>query len=802
MEGKATITLHPHFYATDSLVLNAREMILNEVSILNKDGKHLPVTFSYDDSYIHLKFSRRYTREESVTVYIEYVARPELIKQGGSSAIKSDKGLFFINADGKDPDKPKQLWTQGETESNSAWFPTIESPEQKMTQEIYLTVDTFFQTLSNGLLLSSELLPDGTRRDYWKQSLPAAPYLSMIAVGKFAVTKERWKNIEVSYYVDPNYEKYTRLIFGHTPEIMSFFSQKLGIDFVWEKYAQVVVHDYISGAMENATAVVQGTNMQQDSSEYYDGNYEEYISHELFHHWFGNLVTCKSWSNITLNEGFANYSEYLWDEYKFGRDEADYGNQLALARYFYISGQKDPPIIRYEYNHREDMYDEISYHKAGRVLHMLRKYTGDDAFFASLHDYLQTNKYGTADIDDLRHSFEKITGEDLHWFFDEWYLKGGFPLIDIRYDWNDSTKKMAVQIDQKQNFKYNPLYKIPIDIDIYFNDTVERHRVIVDDAQSEITFTLTEKPKLVNVDAEKMLLCRKTDHKSREEFIYQYYHAPLYMDRFEALAAIGDEYRTGTPASQMIKDALHDKFWNLRLSAINKIGELAKNNPDSIRPELLKLAQYDSSSHVRDAAWKALNKYFPYKSISDELSSAGADRSCLVKSRLLKIAEEKDLNRAFLLASQMENDSCDDIMTELSAFYTSDTTRNKNDFYQRAYRQAGRFSRYTIVKNYGKYLAHITTDSIREPGVDFVLKKIRSEASRSLRNSLMNVLKDIRSSIDDQLQSENKHLRELEQDKTSTSYMLLEEHRAITKLQNQLDALTKRMTDAENAASN
>jgi len=328
--GKATITLHPHFYSTDSLTLNARGMNINEVSLLKNRG-FSKLNFSYDSLRIRIKLDKEYKKDESYTVFIDYTAKPDELPEGGSNAITRDKGLYFINADGADPDKPKEIWTQGETESNSAWFPTIENPGQKMTQEIYITVDSNYKTLSNGLMLTSTDNHDGTRTDYWKQSLPAAPYLTMIAAGDFAIVKDHWRNIDVNYYVEHDYEQYAQMIFGHTPEMLEFFSTKLGVPFVWEKYSQIVVRDFVSGAMENASAVVHREAVQQNYREYIDGNFEDYICHELFHHWFGDLVTCESWANITLNEGFANYSEYLWFEHKFGRDSADYRNQAAQS---------------------------------------------------------------------------------------------------------------------------------------------------------------------------------------------------------------------------------------------------------------------------------------------------------------------------------------------------------------------------------------------------------------------------------------------------------------------------------------
>ena len=285
--GQAAIILRPYFYSSDSIAINAKGMDIKEVALLSSYGKHIPLKFNYDSLIIKIHLDRTYSKEESFTLFISYISKPEQLSEGGSSAITSEKGLYFINADSLDIEKPTEVWTQGETESNSVWFPTIDDPGQKMTQEIYMTVDTALTTLSNGLLISSTNNLDGTKTDYWKQSLPASPYLTMIAAGKFSVVKERWRNIEVSYYVDPPYEKYAQMIFGNTPEMMTYFSDLLGVPYVWEKYSQIVVHDYISGAMENTTAVVHGTNMQQNYRRFIDGNFENYIAHELFHHWFG-----------------------------------------------------------------------------------------------------------------------------------------------------------------------------------------------------------------------------------------------------------------------------------------------------------------------------------------------------------------------------------------------------------------------------------------------------------------------------------------------------------------------------------
>src|SRR5690606_2136829 len=203
----------------------------------------------------------------------------------GSAAITDAKGLYFINPKGEDKDKPIQVWTQGETEASSVWFPTIDKPNQKTTQEIALTVPDKFVSLSNGELVSQKKNNDGTRTDNYKLDKPHAPYLFFIGAGDFAVVKDSYKGKEVSYYVEKEYESVARQIFGMTPEMLGFFSKILNYEYPWNKYAQMTVRDYVSGAMENTTAVLHQESAQQDARELLDGNHwERVIAHEAIHH--------------------------------------------------------------------------------------------------------------------------------------------------------------------------------------------------------------------------------------------------------------------------------------------------------------------------------------------------------------------------------------------------------------------------------------------------------------------------------------------------------------------------------------
>jgi len=241
---------------------------------------------------------------------------------------------------------------------------------------------------------------------------------------------------------------------------------------------------------------------------------------------------------------------------------------------------------------------------------MLRKYVGDEAFWASLHEYLVSNKFSSVEIHNLRLAFEKVTGEDLNWFFNQWFLDKGHPEIEISYDYNDALKQQKVTIEQKQNLSAAPLYKIPLDVDIYENGKVKRERITVTNAKQEFVFNVSSKPDLVNVDAEKMLLCKKQDNKSWAEFIYQYKNAPLYMDKYEALQKAGGSYDADSQAGTLMEDALTNAFPGIRILAIKNIGPLARHKKEEAKAKLIQLAKSDEKAAVRAEALKALSKYF------------------------------------------------------------------------------------------------------------------------------------------------------------------------------------------------
>ncbi len=751
MFGKATITAKPYFYPTSTLTLDARGMEIKEVLLIKSEYQKIgmdskksadgtyeatvskveaksPLQYKYENDIITIQLDREYKNKEEYKIFIDYVSKPnELKKGGGSLAINDDKGLYFINADGSDKNKPQQIWTQGETQATSVWMPTIDRPNERMTQEIYMTVDKKYVTLSNGELCSSFDNGDGTRTDYWKMELPHAPYLAMMAVGDFAIVKDKWRGKEVSYYVEKEYEPYAKAIFGNTPEMLEFFSNKLGVEYPWIKYSQIAVRDFVSGAMENTTATLHSEFLQRTDRELLDKDYEDYISHELFHQWFGDLVTCESWSNLPLNESFATYAEYLWHEYKYGLDAADHGSAESRAGYLAEADRKQVNLIRFQYNDKEEMFDGHSYNKGGQVLHMLRKYVGDDAFFASLKLYLETNKYTSVEIHQLRMAFEKVTGEDLNWFFNQWFLSPGHPDLVINTEYDAINKKQTVYIKQVQDFSKTPLFKIPMYIDLYINGKVDRQKIILTKADETFEFTADSKPDLVNVDAEKMLLCKKSETKTVKELAFQYSNAPLYLDRQEALSKLSEKAGDSIAAVVIIK-ALNDKFWNLRMEAIDALKNIQAVHEKEIKEKLVGLAQNDKKSIVRAMAIEYLYANYKDADLEALYKNGLKDESYYVFSSSLSAIGKTNPKEAMIIAKPYEDEKNLDILNAITDLYSLHGTDENNDFYLKSMSKFTGFSLIGFVSQYTSFLKKDKKDATVDAGVE-VLAGIAKDES-------------------------------------------------------------------------
>lgn len=669
--GIAKIDLTPFFYEQEVLVLDAKGMQINAISI----GAEI-MPFEYDGLKLQINLPRPRSREDTLQVTIDYVAKPYEREVTGSEAIEENRGLYFINADGSEPDKPKQIWTQGETEASSGWFPTIDAPNERCTQQIKITVQDKFITLSNGLLADQIQHKNGKRTDVWEMDQPHAPYLFMMAVGEFTVAQDQWNDVPLAYLMEKDYGQYAKDIFGHTPEMMTFFSDLLGYPYPWKKYDQIVVRDFVSGAMENTSASLFYEALNVNKRYLIDENWDGIIAHELMHQWFGDLVTCESWSNLTLNESFASYSEYLWNQYKYGQDEADYNFIIEQEAYLDEAAESKKNLIRYFYDDKEEMFDAHSYNKGAAVLHMLRNYVGDDAFFQSLNRYLTDNAFQSVELAQLRLAFEGVTGEDLNWFFDQWYFFAGHPILEVQHRHQNDT--LTVSVSQMQIEDEVPIFQLPVFIDIWKGEELFSYPVIINEAFETYQFPMKEKPDVVIFDSERQLLSEINHPKTEQEYYAQFVKDGRLYSRVETLDSLYS-FKDKKIIDQILLKAFQDPYYVIRQSAIEYL--IDKNvKLKKFEPQVAQLLK-DSNSHVRSYALAYLGKD-GFEKYQTNFNEALYDSSYLVVSSAIAefTQNKKSLPANFLSSINSETDL--NVVITLAEYYNNEKDEQSYRWFQ------------------------------------------------------------------------------------------------------------------------
>lgn len=661
--GTATLVLKPYFYDINRFRLDAQNFIIKSITLNNTELK-----YDYDNENLYVNLNKSYNSNEEISIVIKYIARPSEFPASSSAAITSEKGLFFIDPREEDPDKPTQIWSQGEAENNSRWFPTVDKPNERCTQETILTVDKKYQTLSNGLLVSSKENTDGTRTDYWKMDMPHAPYLFMIAVGEYSITNDKWKDVPLQYYVEPAFEKEAKQIFNHTPEILEFFSNTFGMKYPWPKLAQIVVRDYVSGAMENTTAIVYGEPVQRNTASLIKDPNDYIIAHEISHHWFGDYVTCESWSNLTLNEGFANYSEYLWFAHQFGKDEADMHRMEDLNGYLYSSKYRIHPLIDFHYKKATDMFDAHTYNKGGLVLHMLRNALGDDAFFASLKLYLQKNAFSPVEVNNLRLACEQVSGQDLNWFFDQWFMTPGHPMLKIKRNYDEANKQLNITIQQTQDQPKVPKifnFTLPFYITTPDGERKEYSR-FVDQRIQTFTFPVEQKPILVEIDPDRLILCERDEDFSDFAPANTYSLKSPAIYRYDAIEQILQKMDAGDSSlTPVMNKALEDPLWQIRSAAITKCD---LNDPKTFS-KILDLAKNDKSEDVRIAAIAGIagTNSEVFLQMADHLMKSESNSEL---GRVLVLMQQFEPEKALTYAEKYDNTDDPEILAALVKIYS------------------------------------------------------------------------------------------------------------------------------------
>ena len=744
VSGRASIQMKAHFHPQDSVCLDARGFTLHSVEWKSKDV-YKPLKYAYNDSVLTLFFPEPSTPQKPVTVVVDYSVQPGKAKGNIADAPKDEKGFFFIKKKNEFGKTIEQVWTQGETQGNRCWFPTIDQPNQKLTHNIAISVPKNWVSLSNGELEFSEQSSATHRTDHWSMKQPHAPYLVMVAAGPWAVVRDEWKGKELEYYVDSAYLPTAKAIFGKTPSMISFYSEKLGVPFPWQKYSQVVLQDFISGAMENTTAVTFGAFAQRTKRELVDDNADMTIAHELFHHWFGDLVTCESWSHLPLNESFATFGELMWAEHTEG--EAGLHQELLQKKssYFNEIDNKRVVPIRHYYQDPDDLFDSHSYARGGVVLNMLRRHMGDEAFYAGLKHYLTTNAFKTAEIDDLRRSFEEVTGEDWAWFFNQWFKKEGHPILDVQYQTVQRKLKIAIE----QNERFGP-FRLPMNIElIHQGKVVDRKSILIDEVKENYEFAVDYDSVLVNFDPGKELLATYGWTQTQQEWLQLFHASTGIIDRSifikqwkgksELFENEEDTSRFFAPKMaevlQLLNEAEQSKSASLYENVVKKVFGLV-DPLEEIYPELTTFFRNTiQNSKVIDQRYWALQAL----AITDETcwpflkEAFDRDSSLAVKKASMQAMWEVDTAKTTPFLAEWSKDP--DLFPAYFSIYSSTLPENSSSIFQNQFKNPESFKfRKGVLDEYLSYLERINNMLEWEEGMVWFGKQMRETTESNMKD--------------------------------------------------------------------
>jgi aminopeptidase N len=743
--GKAVLQIETiPFHPLDSIMLDAKSMTIDQV-MLNDE----PLKFNYAKNKLVIYLKNTVSSPKSILpISIQYIAQPDKITGSGSAAIKGAKGLYFINTNKLDVYKPTQIWTQGETESNSAWFPTVDKPNCKSAFEMSITVPNNYTTLCNGKLMTSKI--NGTNRtDTWLQSKPMSVYLAMMAIGEYAEYKDKWRDVDVNYYVEKNYAADAKENFNRTPDMIDFFSKRLGVDYPWDKYSQVTARDYVSGAMENTSASLFGEFVQKHHGELIDNPNDGIVAHELFHQWFGDLVTCESWSNLVLNEGFANYGEYLWTEYAYGKDAADRMAIGELNRYLQFAKADDGPIVRFFYRDREAMFSPITYKKGGRVLHLLRQELGDEIFFAGLKKYLETYQYKTAEVHDLRKVMEEVSGKDLNVFFNQWFFKGSHPKLALRYTMLDN-KQIKINYTQSSDSGY--VFQFPFEFDIVTDKATFRKKIFITQKQDSIlidaselkTSSFTQLPYII-ADANYSFIGELDEAFSLGYMDSNFKFASSSREKIKLLNEAAKVDSGKINQIQIIEQALADDNVYVRNTALKMIDD-KKIKADTRLQSLINSLQNDAYAPNREAVLDLLSK--AKTGTVQDYQMHIQDSSFAVSAKALQCILGMDTSLAYAIAKALAPDALGAVKVSVANVFAANADIADTSFFTNAIPTSFGNERINLINSFGVFVRTCKNENVLNAALNCLTgfayvderESIKIAAVRQL-NSMMDELK-------------------------------------------------------------
>lgn len=491
LSGKATLKFKPIAKPLDELRLDAVDLVVESVT---STGGILGHRTTQDQ--IVITFTEPIPADKETSVTVSYRCEPK-------------QGLYFRTAEMGYPATDTHLWTQGETTEARHWFPSYDFPNEKFTSEMTCRVPEGMTVLSNGRKVAEEKDPaSGLVAFRWLQDKPHVNYLIALCAGYFKKLEDRHKDVPLAFWTTPSEFAHASNSFRGTKEMMAFFEQEIGVPYPWAKYDQVCVLDFNFGGMENTGQTTLTHNTIYTAASENIRTSEDLIAHELAHQWFGDLVTCKDWSHIWLNEGFATYYEALYDLHAHGRDQFLY-NMLNKMREFINTTNDTIPIVWRKFDSPDEQFGFRAYPKGAWVLHMLRSQLGEDLYRRCIKTYVERHAYGNVVTEDVNAVIEELSGRSFDRFFDQWVYHAHHPELQIEYAWDERARLARLTVRQNQKLSDDVvLFSFPLKVRFNTKEGRVTKEVTVKEKAEDFYFPLTSAPEVVRIDPDLALLAK------------------------------------------------------------------------------------------------------------------------------------------------------------------------------------------------------------------------------------------------------------------------------------------------------
>jgi aminopeptidase N len=594
-----TITFKTTQRQLSSLTLDAAELRIKKVADLAGHA----LDFRTDDKTVTIRFGKTLPTNYDFGVVIDY------------SCHDPKDGMIFALPDTDHPTRPLMIHTQGEAESNHYWFVSHDYPNHRQTTETIVTVPSKLSVLSNGGLVGKEDAGNGLTRWHYSLSHPHVTYLVSIVIGEFEVVRDKWRDIPVEYWVPADKKETVRRTFGKTPKMIELFSQLTGADYPYEKYAQSVVYNFAAGGMENTSFTTLTETTGLDVRAAIDQDAEGLVSHELAHQWFGDMITCKTWAHIWLNEGFATYMDAVWHEHEWGQQEYAYTlwrEMRGVANADTVEAKAPLVYANYGDDANEAFHRGADpYGKGASVLHMLRQSLGDELFWRCIQEYVKRNAWKTAESDDLRRVIDELSGRSYEKFFHQFVYRSGVPNIKVSYYWDDDAHVARVSFEQTQKIDADdPAFDVDVPVWLVMRDgNVQKEVAHVPDRFGHLTVKCEKEPAQVVVDPAGAVLMKTEIDLPLKMIVAQAESGPTPRSRYDAIAMLADKDRDSARAAlrSILTDENQD--YTFRTVAAESLGKQQQPGARDILIEALGESHGIKEPKTRRAAVDQLGEY-------------------------------------------------------------------------------------------------------------------------------------------------------------------------------------------------